>query len=452
MTTETQNDMQTNPNAAAAGRFIAAAKGHNYPASVLDAARMTLVDTIGVGIGAHAEEAGQSVRQVAAKWGTSGDAQVLLGGKAAPAAAALVNATMAHCLDYDDTHVGAVAHLSSPAWNAALAVGMHVGASEREILSAYIAGFETGARLGGDFFGQTANERGFHSTGVFGCFAAAAASAVLLGLDEQGVRNALGAAATQVSGLVGSFGTMSKPFHSGKAAMNGILAAELAAEGFVAAEDLIETDGALANAIIQDGAVKIPALDYGEDWEVLQNTFKPYSSCLLTHPVIDAARSISDQVKGKEIDSIEVDVSYLCTMLAGKPNPQTGLEGKFSAAYCVALGLNGYPVTALDFSEERVQEPVLRDTLSRVTLLPSDDRDTRTAALRVKLADGSLIDAECAMALGNPTNPMSWDDMRTKFEGLVEPVLGEEKAAELFEVLRNFDDGSLDDYVRLVSA
>lgn len=439
------------PNAAAAGRFIAAAKGHNYPAEVIDAARMTLVDTIAVGIGAEHEGAGQAVRRVAANWGTGGEAQILLGGKAAPAAAALINATLSHCLDYDDTHVGAVAHLSSPAWNAALAVGLHVGASERDIMAAYIAGFETGARLGGNFFGQTANERGFHSTGVFGCFAAAAAAGVLLGLDEKGIRNALGAAATQVGGLVGSFGTMSKPFHSGKAAMNGILAAELAAEGFVAAEDLIEPDGALARAIVQDGEAGIPELDYGGDWELVRNTFKPYSSCLLTHPTIDAARAVSGRVKGREIDSIEVEVSKFCTMMAGKPNPRTGLEGKFSTAYCVALGLNGYPVTARDFTDERVRDSVLRDAMARVTLLPSDDRDSRSATLRVTLGDGTVIDSDCPMALGNPRNPMSWADMRVKYDALVEPVLGKEDAARLFETLRSFDDGSLDDFVRLVA-
>ena len=439
------------PNADRTGAFIATARGRNFPTEVIDAARMCLVDTVGVGIGAHAEGAGRTVRQVAAKWGTTGNAQLLLGGKAAPAAAALVNATLGHCLDYDDTHVGAVAHLSSPTWNTALALGLHHGVDERDILAAYIAGFETAARLGSGGLGQAANERGFHSTGVFGCLGAATTASVLLGLDEAGIRNALGAAATQVGGLIGSFGTMSKPFHAGKAALNGILAAELAAEGFVAAENLIEEEGPLARALIQDGSEVIRAFDPAGQWEITQNTFKPYASCLLTHPVIDSARKVSDAVKGREIDGIRVQVSPFCIQMAGKPGPQTGLEGKFSTAYCAALGIEGHMATAKDFAEDRVKDPSLQNLVSRVELVPDEGRDVRSARIEIHFTDGTSLDSDTPLALGNPDNPMSWDDMRVKFDGLVVPVLGEQDGAELFDVLRGFDNGAMEDYVRLVA-
>ena len=450
MTTRTSTQATT--NAAIAGRYISTAKGQNYPKEVVDAARMCLVDTIGVAVGAQGEGAGEAVRRVAARWGTAGKAQVILGGRAAPAAAALVNATMAHCLDYDDTHVGATAHLSGPTWNAALAVGLDAGAGEREILAAFIAGFETAARLGGNGFGRQANERGFHSTGVFGCFGAAAAASVLLGLDEAGVVNALGAAATQAAGLVGSFGTMAKPFHSGKAAMNGVLAAELAAEGFVAAQDMVEPEGPLVQAFIQDRSKVIDALDYSGEWELTRNTFKPYSACLLTHPAIDSARKLSNRVNGREIEKVRVEISPFMLQMAGKTDPQTGLEGKFSGAYCVALGLHGYMATAQDYTDARVRQPELRDTLARVEFVPVEGMDVRAARMEVRLADGTELAAETPMALGNPENPMSWDDMRAKFDALVEPVLGREKGAELFQALRHFDTGSLDEYVRLVKA
>ena len=119
--------IQQTPNAEAAGRFIASAKRQNFPAEVVDAARMCLVDTVGVALGAKDEPAGQVARKVAGNWASKGNAQIVLGGKAAAAPAALVNATMGHCLDYDDTHVGATAHLSNPTWNATLAMGLHLG-------------------------------------------------------------------------------------------------------------------------------------------------------------------------------------------------------------------------------------------------------------------------------------------------------------------------------------
>ena len=442
--------IQQTPNAEAAGRFIASAKRQNFPAEVVDAARMCLVDTVGVALGAKDEPAGQVARKVAGNWGSKGNAQLLLGGKAAAAPAALVNATMGHCLDYDDTHVGAVAHLSNPTWNATLAMGLHLGASERDMLAAFIAGFETGARLGNNGLGQVVNLRGFHSTGVFGCLASATAASALLGLDEDGVRNALGAAATQTGGLVGSFGTMAKPFHAGKAAMNGILAAELAAEGFVAAQDMIEPDGPLATSLVQDRAMPLQPLDLAGAWELPRNTFKPYSCCLLTHPVVDSARKVADRIKGRDVAEIVIQVGAPAVHLAGKPAPTTGLEGKFSTAYCAALGLTGHGATAADFDDAKVADPALQHLVRRTRLVAEDDRDTRSARIEIRFADGGAIESATEMALGNPGNPMSWDDMRVKFDALVEPALGKRDAAALFDVLRRFDTGATAEYVRLV--
>jgi 2-methylcitrate dehydratase PrpD len=426
------------PNADAAAQFIGTAQGRNYPADVVEAARMALVDTIGVALGAHGEGAGQAARKVAGNWGASGNAQILLGGSSAPAVAALVNATLGHCLDYDDTHVGAVAHLGNPTWATAMAIGQHIGASDRDIMGAFITGFEVGARLGSGL-GNMVNERGFHSTGLFGCFAAATTAAVLLGLDEVGIRNTLGAAATQAAGLTASFGTMSKPFHAGKAAMNGILAAELAKEGFEAAQNLIEAEGGFASAYIQDGSKAPALLDFDGSMEITRNTLKPYASCLLTHPVIDAARALSEAVKDKDIAEIKVEVNPICIQLAGKPQPQTGLEGKFSTAYCAALGLTGRVVTAQDFAEERVADPEIRSLLDKVVLTPAPDMHMTAANFSLRFADGTELDHETKLALGNPGNPMSWEDMRDKFFPLAEPVLGE-KTEALYDLLRGFGD------------
>lgn len=445
------SEMQQTPNAEAVGRFIASAKQQNFPAEIVDAARMCLVDTVGVALGAKDEPAGQVARRVAGNWGSRGNAQVMLGGKAAAAPAALVNATMGHCLDYDDTHVGCIAHISNPTWNAALAMGLHLGSSERDMLAAFIAGFEMAARLGNNGLGQVMNLRGFHSTGVFGCLSSATSASVLMGLDEEGIRNALGAAATQVGGLVGSFGTMAKPFHAGKAAMNGILSAELAAEGFIAAQDMLEPEGPLLTTLVQDKAMLLQLLDQAGNWELPLNTFKPYSCCLLTHPVVDSARKVAGQIKDREVSEVVIQVSQPAVHLAGKPAPTTGLEGKFSTAYCAALGLTGHMATAADFDDATVQNPALQALVKRTRLVAEDDRDVRSARIEIKFVDGSSIDSDTPMALGNPDNPMSWDDMRVKFDALVEPVLGKDDSAELFGVLRGFDTGAAREYVRLVA-
>src|SRR5207302_8049801 len=119
-----------------------------------------------------------------------------------------------------DTYVKAVTHVSAPVWAATLALGEEIGANERDLLAAFVGGFETASRLGSGL-GEAVTARGWHSTGVFGRLGAAAAGAALLRLDAERALHALGAAATQTGGLTGPFGTMAKPFHAGKAAMEG---------------------------------------------------------------------------------------------------------------------------------------------------------------------------------------------------------------------------------------
>ena len=185
--------------------WAAQASGRNWPPEVLEAARACLLDTLGITLGALDEPGGKAVRRVVESWRAEGRARIALGGTTCAAGAALVNGTFAHCLDYDDTHVGATAHLSAPVWSAALAVGQQAGAEGRDMTAAFIAGFESAARLGNGI-GGVANLRGWHSTGIFGALGAAVAASVLLKLDEDGIARALGAAATQAGGLTGSFG------------------------------------------------------------------------------------------------------------------------------------------------------------------------------------------------------------------------------------------------------
>jgi 2-methylcitrate dehydratase PrpD len=198
-------------NGQAIAAYIAGAHDRALPAEIGDMARLCLADWLGVAIGAGEEPAGRIVREAVANWRSSGRATVLFGATAAAPFAALANGTLAHCLDFDDTYVKAVTHISAPVWAAALALGEEVGADEAAMLSAFVTGFETASRLGAGL-GEAVTARGWHSTGVFGRFGAAAASAAILRLDAERTLHALGAAATQTGGLTASFGTMACTF------------------------------------------------------------------------------------------------------------------------------------------------------------------------------------------------------------------------------------------------
>jgi len=439
--------LQNVTNADAIANFVADASFERLPADVLEAARFCLVDWFGVAIGAANEEAIQSVKRVAKGWNASGKSPILLDGETTPAAAALVNGTMAHCLDFDDTHVGSIAHLTGPTWAAAFAVGTHIGASPRDIVAAFVSGFEVGGRLGSGGLGVAINERNIHSTGVFGCVGAAIAASILYGLNADQLKNAIGLASTQAAGLTGSFGTTAKPFHAGKAAFNGILAAEMAREGFNAAKGLVEIDGGLAAALVQDRAVKVSPLDFAEGWEITRNTFKPYASCLLTHPVIDAARELHERRGGREIRKVDVHVDPLCIQLAGISNPQTPFEGKFSVAFCAALGLEGIIPSQTQFTASTLGNKAIRHLVDVVELVPAAKMEKTAATVEIVLADGSKEKCHVPLARGNPGRPMSWSDMERKFTSLVDPVIPG-KGAQLFESLRAFD--SLKDLSQIV--
>jgi 2-methylcitrate dehydratase PrpD len=413
--------------------FLVAAPARIYPAEVLDAARMCLVDWAGVAIGAIGEPPGSLVRQALLD---QGPAVVLSGGHASAPVAALINGTLAHTLDFDDTHVPSLTHVSGPTWAAVLAAASTPGFENAKMPTAFIAGFEVAARLGIKI-GPALLERRIHATATIGTIGAAAACAVLLGLDGAQTANAMGLAATQAGGLTISFGTMAKPFHAGKAAMNGIIAAQLARAGFTASRVAFDDSEGLARAVLQDRSLGFaPINDAG--WQILQNTFKPYASCLLTHASIDCARALSRQIDAGAIAAITARVHPLAIQLAGKARPTTPLEGKFSLAFCIALALRGHAVSAADFHAKRLGDAAIVALLPHVTLEADDSLRETAAVVSVRLADGSERRASTDYALGNPENPMRWADMESKFMALTSANLGH-RAKPLFEQLRSLE-------------
>lgn len=411
---------ETTSNTRVIAEFVAAMRRREIPPDVLDTARLCLADWLGVALGALSEPAARVVHETGASWQSCGKSAVLLGGRAAAPIAALSNGTLAHCLDFDDTYVKGITHISAPVWAATLAVGEEVGASERDMLAAYVAGFETAARAGYGL-GELVTARGWHGTGVFGRIGAAAAAAVLLDLDADGAVHALGAAATQASGLTASFGTMAKPFHAGKAAMDGIIAAQLAARGFRAAERLLDVSAGLDTALIQDRSATIQPADFS-GWEIRNNSFKPYAACHLTHPAIDAAKRLRTTTSLNAIRSIRADVGALAKQVTGEKSgaPSTPLEGKFDLKYCVALALHGHALSAADFREPMRLDPAVAATAARIDVIADDRYGFASARLTIDDGSARMREAEVPVAKGHPGNPIAWDDMRDKFDGLLD--------------------------------
>ncbi len=435
--------------------WAAGALTREFPPDILSAARLALIDVMGCAIGAWDEECVRPVRRVVENWRAPGDAQVFLGGRTTPAFAALANGTMAHAMDYDDSHQMGAGHISCVCGTAALAVAGSLNSSEKDTLAAFITGFEVMARLAGGGppgVGRSLHRRGLHPTSVFGRVAASVVASILMRLTPQQTEYAIGAAATTAGGLVGSFGTHSKPFHGGKAAMDGILAAELAKEGFQSSTKLLELEKGLLDAFIQDRKVEVPPMDFSY-WELKRNGFKPYASCRATHAAIQTSRKLASQVAGRKITKVHATVHPNVVVVANQLNPQTPLAHKFSVRYCMAMGLTGYRLVASDFTDKLTQDTKLKEIAAVTELEVVADQPQYEAHLDVYVeGEAKPLHADTTIVLGHADNPMSEDEVWGKFDGLVTPALGETKAKELYGLLKNFEtQGNLKKIIALVA-
>lgn len=436
--------MSNVPRGKALAQYVAAGRGRSYSGAVLHEARRALVDTLGLMLVAAHDGPVEPVRRTVARWQAQGRARIVLGGTTTPALAALINATAVHAMDFDDVHYMGAGHLSGPCWSAALAMGQAHDAGEQDVLSAFLTGFEVMARLGGGGVpgvGRSLQRRGFHPTSVVGRMGAAASAAVIHGLDEKRALHALSHAGTTAGGLLASFGTHGKPFHSGKAAMDGILAADMAADGYIGAEVMFEAHGGWLDAFIQDHQVEIPPVDdFDSNHEILRNGYKVLASCRGTHAATQAAQELFAQIARRSIRHVRVFVHPGALVTAGKRAPATHLDAKFSVSFCVAMGLSGYRLAFSDFTLALMQKGDLADLEQRVELVVVEGQSPASSQVEVQLEDGSVLRAEAEIMAGHPDNPVNDQVLSDKFLGLVVPVIGAAPANELLQTLWNFGD------------
>lgn len=435
--------MTPHSNSAALAAYIAQTRQRVLPQDIANEARKCLLDWTGVCIAARDLPEARAVSALARGWTTQGHALLFTGGTATAALAALVNGTLSHCLDYDDTHIPTAIHVSGPVWATVLALGAQQQADEETMLKAFVTGFEVAAHLGDDGIGVRLNNSGWHATSTLGMLGAAAAACVVMGFDETQVSNAMGLAATQVGGLTASFGTMAKPFHPGKAAMDAIIAVELVAQGMTAAPQLFDGPHGVVPTLLQDRTMDYRVPSFDSNWEITRNSFKPYAACQLAHAAIDAARSARARVDGRRIERIVAYVHPLALKIAGVRDPRSSTQGKFSIGFCIALGLEGFSVTTQDFTSAQLEDPRIRDITRKVELTVEDGIERTATRLAFEMADGECFTQNVEHAFGSIGNPMSREDLDEKFMTVVGPVMGE-LSAELLDLIHHFErPGSL---------
>jgi 2-methylcitrate dehydratase PrpD len=378
--------------------FAAGADAARFPDSARAIARCSLLDWAACGLAGITEPVAGIVRDVAAADGGAAQARAFGLAQPLPArAAALVNGTTSHALDYDDTHFDYIGHPSVAIFPAALGRAARLDAGGAAFLDAALVGLETACRVG-RWLGMSHYQHGFHQTATSGSFGAAAACARLLGLDAVRTAHALGIAATRAAGLKSQFGTMGKPWHAGTAAANGVEAAQLAVAGFVSRPDALECEQGFgethagANADL-DGALA----GLGTVFRFERVQYKVHACCHGTHAALEALATLrgAQALQAGDIERITLTVHPRWLRVCNLEQPRTGLEAKFSYRLTAAMAIAGLDTGALDTYtdaacaradlvalRDRVRvhtDESLPDTAARVVLVLKDGRELTQA-------------------------------------------------------------------------
>jgi 2-methylcitrate dehydratase PrpD len=422
-------------------RFIACTPGESIPEGARLQAKRAFLDTIGVLLAGSREGAGAIIAARVREDGGSGEASVLGHGFRAPAGqAALANGVAAHALDYDDVTVNMRGHPSVPLVPAVLALAEKHGLPGRDLLDAYVLGFEAQCKLG-RAIGEPHYALGWHATSTLGTLGAAAACARLLGLDAQRTGAALGIAASLAGGVVQNFGTMTKPLHAGRAAENGVAAAQLAQAGFTASDSALEGPAGFLR-VASGGAEIDPSAavrGLGDPWEVLDPgiAVKLYPCCYAIARAVDAAIELHGAIEG-EIERAGAVVSPGTLIPLIDRLPETPLEARFSFEYCLASALIDGRLALAAFTPDAVRRPDVRALAARITVReegePRDFPVGGLAELRVTAGGRTqtrIVDAP----RGDARNPLTWEELAAKFRDCAGGVLGDEVREEAIDII-----------------
>jgi 2-methylcitrate dehydratase PrpD len=417
------------------------------PRDVRIVATHHLVDGVAVMLAGASEESGAIARAHLREIAGNPQATVLGTPQRAPLQlTAWANGVAGHAMDYDDTQLatdpqsvyGLLTHPTVPVLAAALAVAEFADASGADLLDAYIVGVEVACRIA-DAINPRHYRDGFHSTGTIGVFGAASAAARLWRCDLDQTLSSFGLAASMSAGLRESFGTMTKPFHAGRAAENGVLAVLLARRGWTAAKDILEAKRGFYNAAAGGFDASRITERLGNPYFFIEPgiSIKPYPCGSLSHPALDVLLELvrKHDVRPEHVERIDVGVNSHVPNALIYTRPTTALEGKFSLQFQMAIGVLDRAATLAQFSDARVRDARTRALIERVHVHVDPEIEAlgyneMRMTVDIILTDGRRLSDRADGAKGHPRKPISRVDLTAKFmecAGLVMPAEQAEK-------------------------
>ncbi|MYJ97290.1 MAG: MmgE/PrpD family protein [Proteobacteria bacterium] len=429
----------------------------SIPDEVAGLAKKSILDGLGLALSGSVAESGAIVERYLQAQGLGGDTTVIgTGLKLQPRFAAFANGIAVHADDYDDTQLavqkdrvyGLLTHPTAPCLPAALAVAEQLDRSGRELALAYNLGVEVECKIS-EAMSPRHYQHGFHSTATCGVFASASASARLHGLDVPNTRRALAIAASQAGGLRENFGTMTKPFHAGRAAEAGIIAADLAAADWTAADGILESPRGFFQA--HGGGFALEALSgrLGDPWTFADPgiSIKPYPSGSLTHPGMTQMMEliVEHDIRADDVEHVNVGTNHNMPNALIHHRPTDELQAKFSMEFCMAILLLRRRGGLAEFTDEVVNSSEVQEMIRRVEFGMHPDAeaagyDKMTTIIDIRLRDGRTISGRADFGKGSPANPMSYDEVAEKFAGCAAFAGWDEgRAAQVVEIVRDLE-------------
>jgi 2-methylcitrate dehydratase PrpD len=421
-----------------AATFVIQTKYENIPPEVIELGKKSILDGLGLALAGARAESGPISRKFIEQSGVGNEKATIIGTaqKTSARFAALVNGISIHADDFDDTQLaaakdrvyGLLMHPTVPVLPAIFALAEQQAVTGKDWLLAYHVGVEMECKIA-EAISPRHYQDGFHTTGTCGPFGSAAACAKLLQFDLSKTLNTFGLAASQSGGLRENFGTMTKPFQAGHAAESGLVSAQLVSLGWTAAMQILEADRGFFHAA--GGSYDPTAImnRLGSPWTFASPgvSLKPYPSGSLTHPAMtELARLIeANNIQASQVEKVDIGANHNMTTTLLHHDPKTGLEGKFSMEFCLAILLIERKAGLGQFTDHTVQRPDVQEMIRRIDFhvdpeAESAGFDQMTSILKITLNDGKVITGRAAFGKGSPADPMSFDEAATKFRGCAE--------------------------------
>lgn len=437
--------------------FITTAEVANAGPEATDMAKRVIADTVAVIMSGAGSDLAGPVLDHARRMGPGSVPLLGTDETASAPMAALVGGTFGAALDFDDVLSMMPGHPAAVIMPALISQLHEAPLSGRAFIDAYLIGLEAGSKLS-QGVGIRHYQRGFHTTGTIAIFCAVGALARRFGLTVDQTRMAMSLAASTASGLQANFGTMTKPFHSGWAAQSALVAVDLVRAGFTASLSALEDKGGYLSAYgteESDAGKVLPLL--GKPWTIVSPgiTLKKFPACYATHRAIAAVGEIEEEV-GPLLEQVE---TLTCRVVPGAllplrfNRPRTGLEGKFSMPYGLAVAMLDRQLTIASFEDPAVLRPEIQALYDRIEVIEDEacgaedpDYDKKSAGTRgfvlveALLKDGRRVSRRVDIAPGHPKRPLTWDDLNRKFLDCAASCgVDAGVAQEVFDALRRLE-------------